>query len=408
MRFETFVTRRLLRITHERKLVPLITVLATLGVIVGVMVLIVVIAVMTGFQSELKKRILGIEPHIMVLRYNGWLKDYKKDIATVLKVDGVASATPYVYAQGMLRSAKGLSAVVLKGLDPKSTHIHINIRGDASVAQILARGNDVDDEASLLIGSVLADKLGVKIGDHLLLMVADSNRSDPSVLPRQKRVKIDGIFETGMHQYDGTMGFLNIHQLQRMIGVGDIATGIEVKVKDVDHVESVSRAIVNAFGLEYWTTHWKLMHRNLFSMLQLQKAMMYVILTLIIIVAAFNIASALIMMVKEKVRDISILKVMGASNRSIGTIFLNKGMVIGLTGIVIGAAGGLLLCLLLSYYQFIDLPGDVYFLTTLPVKINIVDMLLIFLGTFTICILASVYPAVRASRMKPVDGIRYG
>ncbi len=408
MRFEAFVTRRLLKIKHQRKLVPLITVLATLGVIVGVMVLIVVIAVMTGFQSELKKRILGIEPHIMVLRYNGWIKDYDKAVENLMHIEGVASATPYVNAQGMLRSPKGLSAVAIKGVDPQLTKIDIHVKGNRTLSQILSVNDDDKGESAIIIGSVLADKLKVAVGDRLLVMVAGSSKADPSVLPRQRRLTVEGVFETGMHQYDGTMGFMNIHQLQNVIGVGDIATGIEAKVHNVDLVEQVTRDIIAAFGIEYWATHWKLMHRNLFSMLGLQKIMMYVILTLIIIVAAFNIASALIMMVKEKIRDISILKVMGAGNRSIGTIFLNKGMAIGLTGIFIGACGGLFLCLILSYYPFIELPGDVYFLTTLPVKINIIDILLIFIGTFSICVIASVYPAIRASRMKPVDGIRYG
>lgn len=410
MRFETFVAGRFLKIKNQRKLVPLITILATLGVIVGVMVLIVVIAVMSGFQSELKRRILGIEPHIMVLQYSNWLNNYNEDIKKILKIDGVASAAPYIYTQGMLRSAHGLSAVVLKGLDPQRTDIQLNIKGSKTIQQLLSEtvSDTGSPSAGIVLGSVLADKLDVSVGDSLLIMVAGADRSDPSVLPRQQQLRVEGLFETGMYQYDGTMGFMNIGELQQMIGVNDLVTGIEVKVKDVDQVELVSRLIITSFGIEYWATDWKQMHRNLFSMLRLQKMMMFVILTLIIIVAAFNIASALIMMVKEKVKDIAILKVMGANRRSIRAIFLSKGMVIGLTGICIGVCGGLLLCLFLSQYPFISLPGDVYFLTTLPVKIDIVDLAMIVLGTFLICAVASVYPAVRAAKMKPVDGVRYG
>lgn len=411
MRFEAFVAGRFLKIKNQRKLVPLITILATFGVTVGVMVLIVVIAVMTGFQSELKRRILGIEPHIMVLKYSNWLDSYNQDIEKIQKIDGVASAAPYIYTQGMLRSAHGLSAVVLKGLDPQRTDIQLDIKGPKTIQQILSRtvsDTDSTQATGIVLGTVLADKLDVTVGDSILIMVAGANRGDPSVLPRQQRLQVEGLFETGMHQYDGTMGFMNIGELQKIIRVGDLVTGIEVKVKDVDQVELVSRRIITTFGIEYWATHWKQMHRNLFSMLRLQKMMMFVILTLIIVVAAFNIASALIMMVKEKIKDIAILKVMGANRRSIRAIFLNKGMVIGLTGICIGVCGGLLLCLLLSQYPFIDLPGDVYFLTTLPVKIDIVDLAMIVLGTFLICIVASVYPAVRAAKMKPVDGVRYG
>lgn len=407
MSFETFVARRFLKIKGQRKLVPLITILATLGVMVGVMVLIVVIAVMTGFQSELKKRILGIESHIMVMRYNEWIDHYQKDLDIIDAVPGVASAAPYVYAQGMVRSSGGLSAIVLKGVDPQRTAVQVNVAGDKTIKQLLS-DNSSRVEAGIVLGKVLAEKLKAGVGDGLLVMVVGSNKADSRVLPQLQRLKVVGLFDTGMHQYDGSLGFMNIHRLQKMVDVGDLATGIEVKVHNVDDVDTISRNILSALGLEYWATTWKQMHRNLFSMLALQKIMMFVILTLIIIVAAFNIASALIMMVKEKVRDIAILRVMGASSKSIRLIFLSKGMVIGMTGIAMGACAGLFLCLILAQYPFIELPGDVYFLTTLPVKIALSDLAVIFIGTFVICMLASFYPALKAARMKPVDGIRYG
>jgi lipoprotein-releasing system permease protein len=406
MSFETYVAQRFLKIRHQRKLVPLITILAVLGVAVGVMVLVVVIAVMTGFQSELKKRILGIESHIMVMRYNEWIGDYPSVIEKVDQVPGVVSSAPYVFSQGMLRSPTDFSAVVLRGIDPQRSQIQVGISGDHQLQQLLA---DQDpSEAGIVLGQVLAEKLRVDVGDSLMMMVVGSHQKDPRVLPGMNRLKVVGLFETGMHQYDGAIGFMNIHRLQTFLGVQNIVTGIEVRVRDVDKVEAVAGDIVSALGMYFWAAHWKQMHRNLFSMLGLQKLMMYVILTLIILVGAFNIASALIMMVREKVKDIAILKVMGASNRSIQSIFLSKGLVIGMTGIVIGSLGGLLLCYILSTYPFIDLPGDVYFLTTLPVRITLWDFGVIILGTLFICAFASLYPAMKAARIKPVDGIRYG
>ncbi|RJQ70969.1 MAG: ABC transporter permease [Desulfobacteraceae bacterium] len=408
MSFETFIARRFLKIRHQRKLVPLITILAVLGVAVGVMVLIVVIAVMTGFQSELKRRILGIESHVMVMRYNDWIGDHRQVIEKIDRVQGVISSAPYVYAQGMLRSSAQISAIVLKGIDPDLSMIQVGTRGDRGLKQLVSEDDSKQTEAGIVLGEVLAEKLQVGVGDTLLLTVVSSHQNNPRLLPGMHRLKVAGLFETGMHQYDGSMGFMNIHRLQQIMGVRDTVTGIEVRILDEDRAEAVAGEITAALGMHYWATQWKQMHRNLFSMLGLQKLMMYVILTLIILVAAFNIASALIMMVKEKVRDIAILKVMGASNRSIQAIFLNKGLVIGLTGISMGCASGLILCWILSRYSFIDLPGDVYFLTTLPVRITLIDMALIILGTLLICVFASLYPAVKAARIMPVDGVRYG
>jgi len=407
MVFETFVARRFLKIRSQRKLVPLITILATLGVTVGVMVLIVVIAVMTGFQSELKRRILDIDSHIMVMRFNDWIRSPRQVLDQVDRLPGVASAAPFVYAHGMLRSADGVAGAVIRGIDPERTGIQVTANGNERLGALLARPDIAQAEKGVILGKVLADKLKVTVGSGILLMVADARHASLRTLPQTQRLKVVGLFETGMHQYDGSMGFARIDSLQQMIGVSDLITGVEVRVQQPDDVEEISQSILTALGEAYWTTHWKRMHRNLFSMLAMQKVMMYVILTLIILVAAFNIASALIMMVKEKVKDIAILKVMGASNRSIRTIFLNKGVVIGLVGICAGGCAGLLLCWLIAHYPIIELPGDVYFLTTLPIKITVADLALIGLGTFAICMCASLYPATKAARLRPVDGVRY-
>lgn len=408
MSFETFVAKRFLKIRHQRKLVPLITVLAVLGVAVGVMVLVVVIAVMTGFQSELKHRILGIESDILVMRYNDRIADYPQVMKKIDQVQGVASSSPYVYAQGMLRSPGHFSTVVLKGIDPIHSSIQVGIKGNHTLKQLLPEKGAARAEAGIVLGTVLADKLKAGVGDSLLLTIVGARQDNPRILPSVHHLTIVGLFETGMYQYDGSMGFVNMQRLQHIMGIGDTVTGVAVRVRNEDNVEAIARDIVATLGIQYWATQWKQMHRNLFSMLSLQKLMMYVILTLIILVAAFNIASALIMMVKEKVKDIAILKVMGASNRSIQAIFFNKGLVIGLTGIAMGCSAGLILCWILSKYQFIELPGDVYFLTTLPVRIDFFDLGLIICGTLFICAFASLYPAIKAARIKPVDGIRYG
>jgi lipoprotein-releasing system permease protein len=260
----------------------------------------------------------------------------------------------------------------------------------------------------VVLGSVLADKLKLSVGDGAMLMVVTGRQAQANRLPRMYRMKVIELFDTGMHQYDGVMGFVDIHRLQSMVGVGDLATGIEVRIDNPDDVESVGEKILETIGFRFWVNDWKQMHRNLFAMLLIQKFLMYIILTLIIVVAAFNVSSALIMMVREKTKDIAILKAMGATRASVRKIFLRKGLVIGIVGIGLGTAAGLLVCALLARYQFIELPGDVYFLTTLPVQINAVDLGAIILGTTLICVFASFFPAKQAAKMNPVDAIRYG
>lgn len=406
MSFESFVARRYLKVEHQGRLVPLITVLSTIGVAVGVMVLVVVIAVMTGFQSELKKRILGIEAHMLVMRYNGWIDQHEKIARRIEGVDGVESAAPFIFAQAMLRSKDGVRGVALRGIDPPNTTVRVQTVGSRSLPQLLQAGSG-HPEIGIVLGSVLAEQLNLSVDDGVLLMVVDSRQTNLHKLPRMHRLKVVGMFETGMHQYDGGMGYVHMRDLQKMMAIGDLATGLEVRLRDADTAEMVSQEILLLLGVDYWANHWKLMNRNLFSMLALQKIVMYVILTLIIVVAAFNVASALIMMVSEKTRDIGILKAMGANRGSLGKIFLGKGVVIGIVGVGIGVAAGLLVCLVISRYQFIQLPGDVYFLTTLPVLIDLLDMAVIVGGTIIICILASLYPARQAAKLDPVDAIRY-
>jgi lipoprotein-releasing system permease protein len=407
MSFEWFIARRYLKIKHQRKLVPMITILSTFGVALGVMVLVVVIAVMTGFQSELKSRILGIEAHMVVMRYNEWISGYQQVIRQIDHVPGVQSVAPFVYAQGILRSARGVRGVVLRGIDSKNSTVHVPVQKGKSLSRLLSEDHG-SPGIRIVIGTVLADKLGVKTGDGIMLMVAGARSSSLRQLPQMHRLVVSGLFETGMYQYDGAMGFMPMDQLQKLIGVGDLVTGLNVRLENADAVDSVSEVILNRLGVHYWISDWKQMHRNLFSMLELQKLVMYVILTLIIVVAAFNVASALIMMVREKTKEIAILKAMGATHRSLQNIFLGKGIVIGLLGIGIGLAAGLGVCGLLARYHFVELPGDVYFLTTLPVKISFRDMGIITLGTLIICTCASWYPAKQAARLNPVDAIRYG
>jgi lipoprotein-releasing system permease protein len=420
MSFESFVGTRYLRPNQDQRFLSMITLLSVLGVALGVMVLVVVIAVMTGFETELTKRILGIEAHVLVMRYGETVTEHKELAERIEAMPGVTSAAPFIYTQAMLRSPKGLKGVVLRGLDPDALGCRLRTVDGRCLGEVLGRAESADGIPpngtrssadivlpEVVLGSALAEKYGVQSGDIVHLLSAKGDGAAMGQLPKVRPVRVAGLFETGMHEYDAAVVFMGLSVAQRLLAMAGQATGVEVRLRDVYQAKAVAASLAAQLDYPYWTRDWIQMNRNLFSMLTLQKTVMFIILTLIVLVAAFNIASALIMMVMEKTRDIAILKTMGATNGSIRKIFVFKGLFIGFIGILMGVIGGVGLSLLLQRYQFIHLPGDVYFLTTLPVHLNPLDIGVIIAATLLICLLATLYPARQAACYKPVDGIRY-
>jgi lipoprotein-releasing system permease protein len=410
MSFTWFMSMRYLRAREKQAFISLINLLATAGIAVGVMALIVVIAVMTGFESELQKRILGIESHVLVMRYGESVTDIAATLKKIESVQGVQSASPFIYTQVMLRSAHGVTGSVLKALDPSHTLPPIAIDGGDSLAQALVSATQDESQGKapgLIIGQVTAEKLAVGQGDPIYLIAPLGKGGKANQMPMVMRFRVAGIFETGMNEYDGAIAFIRLDAAQHLLDMPGQATGFEVRITDIYQAKQVADAIVSYMGFPFWARDWIQMNRNLFSMLKLQKMVMFIILTLIVLVAAFNIASALIMMVMEKTRDIAILKTMGATNRHIRRIFVFKGLVIGILGTFIGGILGFLLCAILKRYPFIKLPGDVYFLTTLPVQLQPFEVLVIGISTVLICFIATLYPASSASSLDPVEGVRY-
>ena len=300
---------------------------------------------------------------------------------------------------------------MLKALDPShaSPPIVVDDGQPLSRALALAIANESEGKApGLVIGRVTAEKLAVGPNDPIYLIAPLGKGGTGNQMPMVMRFQVAGIFETGMNEFDGAFAFVRLDVAQRLLDMPGQATGFEVRVTDIYKATQVADAIVKHMGFPFWARDWIQMNRNLFSMLKLQKIVMFIILTLIVLVAAFNIASALIMMVMEKTRDIAILKTMGATNRHIRRIFVLKGLVLGMVGTLSGGLLGFLLCGILKRYPFIKLPGDVYFLTTLPVQLQASDVLVIGVSSILICFMATLYPATSASSLDPVDGIRYG
>jgi lipoprotein-releasing system permease protein len=411
MPFTWFVGTRYLKSRRKQAFISLITLLATAGIALGVMALIVVIGVMTGFESELQNRILGIESHVLVMRYGETLTDIDGTLKAIESIDGVRSAAPFIYSQVMLRSPDGITGAVLKGLDPDRPGPPVFVDRDTSIAKGLR--DAVSEPAAgkapgLIVGKVIAEKLKIADGDPVFLISPLGKGAAKNRMPAVMRMAVAGVFETGMNEYDGAMAFMRLDAARDLLQMPEQASGLEVRIADIYQAKQIAETIVERLGFPFWARDWMQMNRNLFSMLRLQKTVMFIILTLIVLVAAFNIASALIMMVMEKTRDIAILKTMGATNRHIRRIFVFKGLLIGCAGTAIGGTLGFMVCAILKRYPFIKLPGDVYFLTTLPVSLQPFDLIAIGLCTVIICFLATLYPAVSASSLDPVEGIRCG
>ncbi len=409
MSFEMFVGARYLKAKQKETFISLITVLSIAGVTVGVMALIIVIAVMAGFESDLKERILGVESHLVVLRHGGSMPDYKKVLEKVDATDGVEAATPFIYTQTMLRSSSGVSGAVLRGIDPATVKGVVKALGEVEPpAQPDKSAPASEIEPSIVLGKELARSLGVYKGDVVYVISPTGIISPIGHVPAMRRFKVSGIFQSGMYDYDGSLAYINIEEAQKLLRMGDTVSGIEIRVDDVYKAGEIGQKIVSELGFPFWARDWMQMNRNLFSALKLEKTVMFIILALIILVAAFNIAGTLIMTVMEKTRDIAILKAMGATDSSIGKIFVVKGVVIGAVGTTIGVVMGFVLCMLLKKYEFIELPPDVYYITKLPVQLESLDVLLIALAAMVICFLATLYPARQASKLNPVEAIRYG
>jgi len=408
MSFESFIGGRYLRTRQKQTFISLISILSIAGVTVGVMALIVVIAVMSGFESDLKSRILGIESHVVLRRHSGSFSEYRQVREYVEKIDGVEAATPLIYSQVMLRSSSGVSGAVLRGIDPESADRVIQ-KLESSSLKVIGRNNAaITRVPGIILGKELAGNLGVVTGDTIYLISPRGMISPIGHLPAMKRFKVSGTFASGVYDYDGAFAYIHLKDAQKILRMGDAVSGIEIRVEDIYKARKIAEKMISGLGALYWANDWMRANKNLFSALKLEKAVMFIILTLIVLVAAFNIASTLIMMVMEKTKDIAILKAIGATNSSIKKIFVLKGMTIGSVGTILGIGLGIFLCTLLRYYKFIKLPADIFYITTLPVQLEIIHVLSIALAAMAICFVATLYPAHRASKLNPIKAIRYG
>jgi len=407
--FETFVALRLLRgVKRQKGFLPLSTFISVAGVMVGVMALIVVIGVMTGFDLDLKKKILSVNAHILVHKHGASLTDEEQVAAKIKDIPGVVSVDPFIYTQVMYSSPGNIAGGIVRGLDPAT------IRAGGPRALDVVQGKFADLAAGepgepplAAIGNELARNLNLSVGDYLNVISPLGTLTPMGRLPRMKAFRIAAIFHSGMYEFDSSLVYTSIPALQEFLGLGRRVTGLEVEIKDIYAAAELAEVIQKKLGPPFYTRNWMYMNRSLFAALKLEKIAMFIILTLIILVAAFGISSTLFMMVMKKTRDIAILKSMGATRISIMKIFIFNGLIIGGLGTIGGLGLGLGLCAILKKYQFIKLPRDVYYISTLPVTVQVPDVLAIIAAAMAISFLATLYPSWQAARMDPVEAIRY-
>ncbi len=398
MNYETAIGLRYLRSKRKERFISLTTWIAAAGIAIGVMALIVVIAVMTGFQDKIRERILGVSPHILVMSLGGDLANPQSAVNAVKSVSGVKEAFPFVTFQAMVQAGRQVSGALVKGVNPAD---HRFMSSFIKEGKIDALGK----QNTILVGRELAKHLGLFIGDRLTMMVPFGGYSPMGAMPETVRVQVGGIFETGMYEIDNTMLIMSLKDMESTMGVG--ATGVEVKLVDVYKADEVRQAINRKLGPGFFGRTWIEMNRNLFSALKLEKIVMFIILALIILVASFNIISSLIMTVMEKKKDIAILKAIGARKRSIMKIFIMEGLTIGVVGALVGSSVGYLGCEIVTRYNLIKLPQDIYMIGTLPMKVSPFDVVVIALVTVVICVLSTLYPSYKAANIDPVETLRY-
>jgi lipoprotein-releasing system permease protein len=420
--YELFLSLRYLRAKRRYRSVSVITVISTAGVAVGVMALIVVMAVMSGFEFDLRSKILGTNAHIWVLRYGErGIEEPAAALAAVRQVPGVTAASAFTYNEVLLTAAGRTAGTVLRGIDLASalevTEFRKTIKTtSADLAEALRSRQPVFPPDGILLGSHLAATLGVGVGSAVdVLLPLGGDLSPLGVVPRMRRFTVAGVFQVGFAEFDSKLAMIGIPSAQALFRMGAAVSGIEVRVTDIYQAAGVAEAIRARLQFPYFTRTWMELNRNFFSALRVERIVMFIILTMIVLVAAFGIISTLVMLVMQKRKEIAILKSMGATNRSIMGLFVVQGLVIGVAGTGVGLLLGLAIAHNLNpivagvewIFGFKAFPQDVYLLDKLPSRVLWPDVLAISLTSVLISLLATILPSRQAAAVDPVVAIRY-
>jgi lipoprotein-releasing system permease protein len=409
--YEGFLGLRYLRASPKRGSVSLIAAIAVIGLALGVAVLIVVLSVMNGFEEVLRTRILSLTAHASISGLDGQITDWRPDLAKLQKFPGVAGAAPYIEEQGMLTHGDKSSGVLLRGIVPQDEMQVV----DLSSHLLSGRMSDlVGGQYRVLLGKDLAEELNAKVGDRVVLLVALGDVTPVGVIPRMRAFDVAGILSVGMYEYDRRIAVVAMQDAARLLRMGDAVTGVRLRLVDMYAAPQLSRAAAVSIGGGVEVQDWTNEHANFFRSIAITKRILFVILSLMVAVAAFNVVSTMVMVVKDKRRDIAILRTLGSSPGSVLSIFIVQGSLIGLLGIGVGVLLGVLLAMNLQDlvhalenlvgFKFLD--ARVYFMNDLPAHVRASDVVRICAFAFVLACLSTVYPAVRAARLLPAESLR--
>ena len=405
MSFELFVARRYLTARRKQAFISVITLISVLGIAIGVAALVIAIALITGFQGDVQDKILGATSHVMVSDLGGrGLEDYQRLAAKVRALPGVASATPVVYSTVLITGVGESSGALVKGIDFDEERAASPWLQKLEAGEIPKTGGARD---GLLLGRELALHIGAQVGDIVDVVTASSTLSPLGLMPKRKRFLVTGLFNTGLYEFDSSTALVAIGVAQKLFGLEGRASYIQVKLKDIFAAPRIGEEIKALMPAAVYITTWMELNKSLFSALKLEKNIMFLTITLIVIVAALNIIATLILMVMEKTRDIGILMAIGATPAMINRVFFYQGALIGVIGTVCGAALGLAWCGLANVFKLIRIPVDIYQISYVPFRMRPLDLILIIGVTLLISFVSTLFPARRAAKVDPAVALKY-
>ncbi len=412
--YELFVGLRYTRAKRKNHFISFISLTSMVGIALGVAALIIVLSVMNGFQSELRSRILGVASHIEITEYSNQLSQWKMLAKQVDSQPQVQASAPYIMAQGMLSNGQAVQGTLVRGIQPTLENKVADLGNNMKQGQLsdLRAGT-----FNIILGADLAYALGVNVGDKVVLMAPQGQFTPTGVVPRIKQFTVVGLFQIGMYEYDAGLALIHIQDAAKLYRMGDKVSGLRLKINDLFEAPAMTQVLGKTLlplGA-YYITDWTQQHANFFKAIQLEKRVMFIILTLIVAVAAFNIVSTLVMAVTDKRADIAIMRTLGASPRSIMQIFIIQGSLIGIIGTFFGAVLGIVIALNIdTIIPFIEnlfhvqfLAKDVYYISDLPSKLEWSDTVTIIITSIVLSLMATLYPSYKASKINPAEALRY-